>query len=145
MVFFSIWSHHKCLCQLLPLHLNTYVMGLRLLQIFYIFSEGIVFRRRNQTSVDVRFWRLKSVLALKGLSPLTAYWLIEDEENLAASSLLNKKWRLRRSLGIGSDSYTCHDGMCIYLCSITRLRSYQLTGFITGLSVYGRLWRHHYS
>ena len=29
---------------------------------------GSVFRRQNVTSVDVRFWRLKTVPALKGLS-----------------------------------------------------------------------------
>ena len=26
---FSLWKHHKCLCQLFPLHLYTYVVGLR--------------------------------------------------------------------------------------------------------------------
>ena len=26
---FLIWNHHKCPSQLFPLHLNTYVMGLR--------------------------------------------------------------------------------------------------------------------
>ena len=43
------------------LHLNTYVMGLRLLEIFYSFSVGIDFRRQNLTSIDIIFWRLKSV------------------------------------------------------------------------------------
>ena len=38
--FFSIWNHHKCLSLLFLLHLNTYVMGLWPLEIFYIFSEG---------------------------------------------------------------------------------------------------------
>ena len=32
--FFSIWNHHKCLSQLFPIHLNTYVMGLRSVEIF---------------------------------------------------------------------------------------------------------------
>ena len=34
--FVSIWYHHKCLIQLFPIHLNTYVMGLRLLEIFLL-------------------------------------------------------------------------------------------------------------
>ena len=29
------------------------------------FSAGTVFRRQNLTSVDVRFWRLKTIPALK--------------------------------------------------------------------------------
>ena len=35
---------------------------------FDTFSAGTVFRRLNLTSIDVRFRRLKTVLALKGLS-----------------------------------------------------------------------------
>ena len=35
--------------------------------IFNSFSAGIVFRRHNLTSIDVRFWRLKTIPALKGL------------------------------------------------------------------------------
>ena len=35
---------------------------------FKSFSAGIVFRRQNLTSVDVRFWRLKTVPELKGLN-----------------------------------------------------------------------------
>ena len=31
---FSLWNHHKCLSQLFPINLNTYVMGLRPLEIF---------------------------------------------------------------------------------------------------------------
>ena len=38
-MFFSIWNHHKCLSQLFLLHLNTFVMGLRPIQIFNSFSE----------------------------------------------------------------------------------------------------------
>ena len=34
---------------------------------FYSYSAGIDFRRQNLTSVDVRFSRLKSIPALKGL------------------------------------------------------------------------------
>ena len=40
---FFIWNNHKCLSQLFPLHLNTYVMGLRPLEIFliyYFFRSG---------------------------------------------------------------------------------------------------------
>ena len=65
--FLSIWNHHKCLSYLFPLHLNTYVMGLRSLCIFYFFSAGIDFWRQNLTSTDVRFRRLKSIPALQGL------------------------------------------------------------------------------
>ena len=42
-------------------------MDLRPLYIFYSFSAGIDFGRQNLTSIDVRFWRLKSVPAPKGL------------------------------------------------------------------------------
>ena len=33
-MMFSIGNHHKCLGQVFPLHLNTYVMGLRPSEIF---------------------------------------------------------------------------------------------------------------
>ena len=36
--------------------------------LFNSFSVGIDFRRQNLTSIDVRFWHLKSVPALKGLN-----------------------------------------------------------------------------
>ena len=36
------------------------------------FSAGTVIRRQNLTSVDVRFWRLKTVPALKELKK--SYW-----------------------------------------------------------------------
>ena len=32
--FFSIWNHHTCLSQLFLIHFNTYLMGLRPLEIF---------------------------------------------------------------------------------------------------------------
>ena len=38
--FISIWYHHKCLIQLFPIHLNTYVMGLRPLEIFLLVQRG---------------------------------------------------------------------------------------------------------
>ena len=38
--FFSIWNHHKCLSYLFPLHMNTYVMGLRPLEIFLLLQRG---------------------------------------------------------------------------------------------------------
>ena len=45
--FLLIGNHHKCLSQLFLLHLNTYVMGLRPLYIFYYVSARIDFRRQN--------------------------------------------------------------------------------------------------
>ena len=41
-------------------------------------SAGIVFLRQNLTSTDVRFWRIKTVPALKGLTStrLLLYWII---------------------------------------------------------------------
>ena len=36
---------------------------------FDFFSAGIVFIRQNLTSIDVRFWRIKTVPVLKGLKP----------------------------------------------------------------------------
>ena len=56
---------------LTPLHSNTHVVALR--SVYNSFSAGIDFRRQNLTSTDVRFWRLKSIPALKGLSYRTIY------------------------------------------------------------------------
>ena len=58
--FFPIWNHLKCLSQFFLLHLNTYVMGLRAFTFFNFFRAG--------PSLDVRFWRLKTVPALKELT-----------------------------------------------------------------------------
>ena len=38
------------------------------LKYFYAYSAGIDYSRHNLTSVDVRFWRLKSIPALYGLN-----------------------------------------------------------------------------
>ena len=70
----SIQNNNKCLSQLFQLHLNTYVMGLRPLYMFYSSSAGIDFKRQNMTSIDVRFWRLKTVPALKGLNRTIWSW-----------------------------------------------------------------------
>ena len=43
---------------------------------FYSFSAGIDFRRQNLTSTDIRFWRLKSIPALKGLKWVKLLWII---------------------------------------------------------------------
>ena len=43
-------------------------MGLRLLYFLNSFSAGIVFRRQNLASTDVRIWRLRTVPALKGFN-----------------------------------------------------------------------------
>ena len=59
-VFFSIWNHHECLSWLFPRHLNTYVLGLRSLEIFQFFqcgdrlytSESDVYRRQILTYKD---------------------------------------------------------------------------------------------
>ena len=58
MRFFSILNHHKCLRQLFPIHLNTYVMGLRPLEIFLLLQCG---DRRQiwTTKVDPRAVRVK--------------------------------------------------------------------------------------
>ena len=60
----------KCFSYFFPLHLNTCVMCLRPLEMFYSFSAGIDFRCQNLTALDVRFWRLKSIPALKRLTKL---------------------------------------------------------------------------
>ena len=49
----------KYLCQGVYGHYNS----------FNSFSAGIDFKRRNETYVDVKFWRLKSLPALKGGGP----------------------------------------------------------------------------
>ena len=78
-VFFQFEvSINVLISQLFSLHLNTYVMGLWLLYIFYSFSAGIDFRRQNLTSIDVRFWRSKVVSAQKGLH-YVIFWLMRRE------------------------------------------------------------------
>ena len=54
--FVPVSKHHKCLRLLFTIHLNTYVMGLRPLEILLLlYSAGIDFSRQNLTSTDVRF------------------------------------------------------------------------------------------
>ena len=65
--FFPTWNHHKSLSYLFLIHLNTYVIGLRLLEIFYSYSAVAVFIRHNLPSTDSRFWRVKTVPAPTGL------------------------------------------------------------------------------
>ena len=50
---FSIWNHQNCLSYVFPIRLNTYVMGLRPLQICFTFTV------RGSTLV-VRIWRLQT-------------------------------------------------------------------------------------
>ena len=51
-----VWSYPPILC----------------LYVYWVnpFSTGIDFRRQNLTSIDVRFWRLKSIIALKRMKYL---------------------------------------------------------------------------
>ena len=67
--FISIWNHHKCISQPFPIHLNTYVIGLRPLEMFLFFqcrdpvytSEYAVYRRQILTYKDgLRTERVKS-------------------------------------------------------------------------------------
>ena len=51
--FILISYHHKCLIWLLPIHLNTYVMGLWPLEIFLLLQRRD--SRQNLMSTDVRF------------------------------------------------------------------------------------------
>ena len=74
--YFLNLNHHKCLSYLFPLHLYTYVMGLRPLihyTCIYSYSAGIDFRSKNLMSTDVKFWRLKSIPALQGFSQSIIY------------------------------------------------------------------------
>ena len=59
---FSIWNHDKCLSQLFPLHLNVPVQWVYRHYKYFTFSV-------RWLRLDVRIWRLKTVPALKGLSP----------------------------------------------------------------------------
>ena len=55
--FFSIWSMYKCLSWLFLVHLNTYVMGLRPLEICWFFQRGDrLYTSASESSTDVRFW-----------------------------------------------------------------------------------------
>ena len=64
----GIFQFEIVLITLITLHLNTYVISLLPFWMFDFFSAGIDFRRHNLTSIDVRFWRVKSLPALEGLN-----------------------------------------------------------------------------
>ena len=64
--FFSIWNHHKCHSSLFQLHLNTYVIGLPSLDIFYSFSVGIRVERVNTRS----FWNIHKLLTFTTYVPI---------------------------------------------------------------------------
>ena len=63
----SISNHHKCLSQLFLLHLNTLLWVYGHYKCVNYSSAGIVLILQNLKSADVRFWRIKTVPALKGL------------------------------------------------------------------------------
>ena len=69
---FSIWNHHKWLI-IYTVSSFRFILIIHVLWIcdhyiyFISFSAGADFRRQNLTSTDVKFWRLKSIPALKGL------------------------------------------------------------------------------
>ena len=73
---YSIWNHHKCLIWLYLHHLNTYVMCLRLIDIFIFFSVGIIFMCQNLMSTDVGLWRIKTVPALKELNTYVSWSIV---------------------------------------------------------------------
>ena len=52
-VFILIYYHHKCVIQFFPFYLNTFVMGLRPLEIFYSLTV-------RGSTLDVRIWRLQT-------------------------------------------------------------------------------------
>ena len=54
----------------IPMLSTTVIMGMRPWSFFYFFRAGIVFIRQNLTSTDVRFWRIKTVPALKYSKPV---------------------------------------------------------------------------
>ena len=68
-------------------------MGLRPIYIFNSFSAGIDFRRQNLTSADVRFWRLNSFPALKGLGQLAKPGP-SNERTIEAANLTGQKLTL---------------------------------------------------
>ena len=62
----SIWNHPKNLGSFQCIWiLMLWVYGHY--KYFNYFSAGSVFRRQNQTSTDVRFWRIKTIPTLKEL------------------------------------------------------------------------------
>ena len=54
----------KELAETILMILNWNIWPMVYTNIFNPYSEGIDFSRQNLTSVDVRFWRLKSIPAL---------------------------------------------------------------------------------
>ena len=57
-VFFSIWNHHKCLRELVLIHLNTYVMGLRPLEIFVFLRCGKLENPPTGDRLSSSFWQI---------------------------------------------------------------------------------------
>ena len=64
---------------------------------FNSFSAGTVFIRQNLTSVDVRFWRIKTVPALKGSRSDTTNTYMTCKHTLAVLTSYNKKNGTRSS------------------------------------------------
>ena len=76
-------------------------MGLRPLEMcFNSFSAGIVFIRQNLTSTDVRFWRIKTVPALKGS--------IYISTSLANYTFSTPKWHQTCALNLHFNFYMTH-------------------------------------
>ena len=82
-------------------------VGLRPLQFLYYFIAGtvsIMSIRRNLTSADVIFWRLKSFPALWGLTRQNTLLLIKDVSGHCATSItMLMSWR--QIPGVSSDKY----------------------------------------
>ena len=90
---FFIWNYHKCLKQLFPLHLNTYMLWVYgHYNFFNSFSVGIIFICQNLAYVDVRFCCIKTHPALKGLNCIERRCCAENSAALDRSS--NCKHRL---------------------------------------------------
>ena len=51
--FFSIGNHHNGLSHSFSIHLNTYVMGLRPVEIVYAYGVEIDFSCQNLTSTEI--------------------------------------------------------------------------------------------
>ena len=67
------WTPSHCFYLLSIHHKSVYYISFALCLISMFlnpFSAGIVFRRQNLTSVDVRFWSLKTIPALKELKKI---------------------------------------------------------------------------
>ena len=108
--FFFILNHYKCLSQLFRFIWIPMLWVYSHYKYFNSFSSGTVFKRQNLTSRDVRFWRIKTVTALKGRIIVSDHCVsLCSTGNVTGSLIFPSKWtHVWCSLGIQPNTRLGH-------------------------------------